>query len=639
MTALLTPSIDTRKAGARRFVLGLLLVLLAFVSLAPPDHNGDFVEYTLVAHAIATHGTPDIRLADIDTVKHAIPQWRHVYEFLEKDMVAGKEEVYAAFVRGRGGDVYAVHFFGYPALAAIPYKLFQLTGLPPFRCFLVVNAVMIFVLGMALLRLFGSATRAAAGLALFMLCGGMLYARWSSPECLSAAALLAALAYYGSGAFIRGGLLGGLATLQNPTILFFFGFAPLLRLCIDYQPAIGLAANLRRQVTGRAVAGLALGLALFALPPLFNLYQYGVPNIIVKKFSNSDFVSTTRFVSFFFDLNQGLLIGVPAVAAALLWTVFGKRHARTVPLLALAMLFMLALVVPAMAVLNWNSGAVGIMRYAFWAAMPLLFVLLWQAAQLPRWPRMAVTGIFAVQLVCMVHALSYTYVQFSPLALAALRWLPGQYHPEPEIFAERSANNDDYINPAHVYHWPREGQPVKWLYNTGHPGIEQKLCGTGQALAPANAVTDTYRGWRYVDGALLCRQEGAGVIRLTLPQFQYSQGVQLAQGWSGPEAGGGEWDGVWSNGDASTLSIDLPADKRTSTLTLLGHYFEGNRRTRVAVDGRDAGWVELDKRNTIPLGHIQGTRITVTLRHEAPAQPNGQDTRKLAFFLTGIEVK
>jgi hypothetical protein len=634
----LTALIESETPGLRRFALGLLLVLLAFVAAVPPDHNGDFVEYTLVTHAIATHGTPDIRLSDIAAVKQAIPERANVYEFLENDMRAGKQDVYAAFVRGRGGDVYAVHFFAYPALAAIPYKLLGLVGLPPFKCFLVVNAAAVFVLGLALFRLFGSVNRAAAGLALFMLCGGILYARWSSPECLSAATLLAALVYYGTGAPVRGGLLGGLATLQNPTILFFFGFAPLLRLCIDYRPALGVVTNVRRQITARAVAGLALGLALFALPPLFNLVQYGVPNIIVKKFSDSSFVSLTRLVSFFFDLNQGMLFGVPAVVVGLLWVARGKRS-RAFAMAGLAVLFTLALAVPAMAVLNWNSGAVGMMRYAFWASMPLLFVLLWRAAQLPRWQGAALAAVVLVQGLCTEQALTYSYVQLSPLARIALRVAPGLYHPEPEIFAERTAQNDDYINPANIYHWPRDGQPVKWLYNTAQPGIEQKLCGAGRTLSTQNRFTDTYRGWRYVDGALHCQQEDAGIIRLTLPQFQYSQGVQLTRGWSGPEAGGGVWDGVWSDGPVSTLSIAVPADKTSGTLTLLGHYFEGNRRTRVTVDGRDLGWIELDKRNDMRLDQIRGGRIVVTLQHETSTQPNPQDTRKLAFFLQGIEVR
>ena len=69
-----------------------------------------------------------------------------------------------------------------PPLAAIPFKLLQLAGLPPYKCFQIVNLGFIFILGLALFRLFGCARRAMFGVGLFMLCGGVLYWNWCSPE-------------------------------------------------------------------------------------------------------------------------------------------------------------------------------------------------------------------------------------------------------------------------------------------------------------------------------------------------------------------------------------------------------------------------------------------------------------------------
>src|SRR5471030_1954288 len=91
--------------AARRYVLTLLLALFALLALVKPDHNGDFIEYTLVASALASHGTPDVRLDDIADLKRMVPDKAWAYELLEKDMVAGKPDVYAAFERGRGGNV------------------------------------------------------------------------------------------------------------------------------------------------------------------------------------------------------------------------------------------------------------------------------------------------------------------------------------------------------------------------------------------------------------------------------------------------------------------------------------------------------------------------------------------------------
>jgi hypothetical protein len=620
-------------------MLAMLAALAALLACVEPVNNGgDFLEYTVQTVAVASHGTPDVRLSDLATVKRLLPQQAWAYALLEDDMVAGKHEVYAAFVRGRDERVYAVHFFAFPLLAAVPFKLLEWGGLAPFRCYQLLNLSLVFVLGLALYRLYGQGWKAGLGLLLFMGCGGVLYWPWSSPECLSAAALLAGLLFYVSGAPLRGSLLGGLAALQNPTIIFFFGFAPLLRLVADWQPALGLAGNLRRQLPRRTLAALAAGVALAALAPLFNLYQYGVPNIIVKKFSDPGLISLTRLASFFFDLNQGMLIAVPGVALALL-ALRTPQARRGALLLAVALLFVLAVTVPALAVLNWNSGAVGIMRYVAWAAMPLLLVLYWRLHLLQRWPAVLLTAAGALQALCMAHALRYDYIHFSPLAELALRVAPAYYHPEPEIFAERSTGTDNYLHAAQLYVYPQHGQPVKWLYHAGEPGIEARLCGAGMRLGPHNRLTDSTRGWRYLDGQPQCEVDRTQPIRLQLADMQQARALQLQAGWSEPGAGGGIWDGAWSIDERSQLEIALPPQWPLHWLQFHGHYADGNRRTRVLVNGTDLGWVALDQPAALAVTAPADGRLHIELRHEAPQLAGNGDPRRFAYFLQGVTLR
>lgn len=491
-----------RMAGTSwRFGAALALLLALVFMFAKPRHNGDVAEYALVTIALAAHGTPDIRAADLAAGRVRMPSQNYTYDQLEKSFADPAHPVWPAFARGADQNIYAIHFFGYPLLAAGPYKLLEMAGADPFRCYLVVNLAAAFVLGLALFRFFGSAVKALLGLGLFTLCGGALYLGWSSPEYLSAAALLAALLYYGAGAPLAGCLLAGLAAQQNPTIVFFFVFAPLLQLLAGYDRQAGLAANVARVLQRRQLLALAAGGALFALPILFNLWQYGVPNIIAKRFSDPGLVSILRLVSFYFDLNQGMVIAIPGVAVALAaWAWRGSQRAA----LAASLLLTLALALPALAVLNWNSGAAGVMRYAFWAAMPLLYVLLLQLRGMARWPAAALVLLAAAQLGAMAHAKSYGYVEFSPAAKAVLERAPQWYHPEPEIFAERQFGNDDYIKPEHIYVRRVDGKAVTTLFNARQPGIEEQLCGAGKRLAANNATADTTRGWRYLHGEPRC---------------------------------------------------------------------------------------------------------------------------------------
>ena len=485
---------------AWRFPVLLALVLAIMVARTTPLPWGDVVEYMVNTVAIADHGTPDIRVEDVGRMRTLLPGlFVEPYDQLERGLRDPAEPLLTGFVRGRDGDVFAIHFFGYSLLAALPFKLYEALGLPPFKAYLTVHAAALFVLGLALRRFFRSDLKAWAGLALFMLCGGMLYLRWTNPECLSAALLLAGLLFFTSGAPIAGGVLAGIASLQNPTIVFFFGFAPLFKLLLDYDRARSFGANLRATLSRRTVAGLAAGMAVFALPPLFNLWQFGVPNIIATLFSDAGLVGGTRLASFYFDLNQGMIIGIPGVALALLLSL--RQRAGIV---LLALLFTLVLAVPTMAVLNWNSGAAGVMRYAFWASMAFLFALLAILRSQARWPRVLVGGAMALQLAAMLHAQSYTYIEFSPAARLMLAHAPQRYHPEPEIFGERTTHTDDYtIRPQQVFTLAL-GDTVKTLVNDANPHRDAQLCGAGKVLAPGLPQVASTGGWRYIDGPLRC---------------------------------------------------------------------------------------------------------------------------------------
>jgi hypothetical protein len=474
----------------------LLLLLAVLFAVTPPYYGGDVVEYTAETVALATHASPDIRLADVDRTLQLTPYLGGPLGLLRQGMAAGDEKLYAAFMRGRDGKVYSIHALGYPALAVPPFKLLERLGLPPFKAFQVVNYAAVFILGLALWRFFGSGPRAMFGVVLFLGCAGILYLDWTSPECLSAACLLAGLLLFLCDAPIAAGLLGGVAGLQNPTLVFFFVFAPLLKLQLD---RVGL--------TRRTVAGLLPGAALYALPTLFSLAIFGVPNVIAKYFTLPELINATRLVSFFFDLNQGMMLGIPGVAAALaLWGWHaGPGARRNGATLALCLLFTLAMMLPSLAVPNWNSGAAGVMRYAFWASMPILLALLLRLRAQARWPAALVAGLVLVQAGAMWHASTYAYTRFSPLAKMALAWAPYQYHPEPEIFAERASNNDDYIWPDKVYTHKEPGQVQKILYCPADARSDALLCGEGAEPGPDNHVVESTHGWRYIDGPVHCR--------------------------------------------------------------------------------------------------------------------------------------
>ena len=624
----------------RRFALGLLLLLAPLLIFENVALEGDVAEYSLVTVALASHESPDIRLQDIARARELAPELAGPYELLEKGMREGDDHLYAAFIRGRTGDVYAVHFFAYPLLAAVPYKLFEAAGVHPFRTFLAVNLAAVFVLGLALRRMFGNNVRAFIALVLFMLCGGALYVSWTSPEFVSAALLLAALTLYTSGARLAGAICAGIASLQNPTIVFFFGAAPLLQLLLQYEHHLSFTANVKRVLAIRHLAALVAGVAVFACAPLFNVWQFGVPNIIAKLFADGSMIGTTRLYSFFFDLNQGMLIGIPALVAALAcwgWksSCLGWRSEAGI-LIACSSLT-LALAIPALSIYNWNSSAAGIMRYAFWSAMPLLFALLLRLKHHAQWPRATLAAFIVVQAGAMLHASSYHFLEYSPLARNVMQYAPGLYHPEPEIFAERMSGRDDYVNPSQIYSREANGSRVTTLYNRQRGSSEAALCGEGRTVSRKSLLTDLDRGWRYVDGPIHCEVNTA-YRSFRIDQFKTGIGISLGEGWSQPESNGSGWDGVWSDGRLSEITVSKgPAPE---TLTFAGHYFSGNTRTRVTVNGVDLGWHQLAQTATLTLPEkARNGIIRIELEHDAPRTATEDDRRQLALFLTELTLR
>lgn len=304
---------------ARQFMLLLFLAGSLLLTIRP-WMVGDIDEYAAMTIALAEHGTPDIRIADLEKARSLLPQLASFFDTNIEGMRSNLLHPKAGFHRGLDGSYYAIHFFAYSALAVLPFKALEAIGLSPLKCYQIVNLTFVFLLGLTLHRVFNSDTRALAGLGLFLLCGGLYYWNWSSPECMSAAALLTGMLLFAGNAPIRAGMITGLAAMQNPPVVFLLAFAPLLHLCIHYRHGIGWRDNLANSLTRDTLIGLGIGGTLFALPVLFNLLTFGEPSVLATVATDFESASLYQLYSFFLDLNQGMIIGIPGVLLALaLW--------------------------------------------------------------------------------------------------------------------------------------------------------------------------------------------------------------------------------------------------------------------------------------------------------------------------------
>nr|WP_314863335.1 hypothetical protein [uncultured Undibacterium sp.] len=625
------------------FVFAVLILCFAAFVLKKVRLQGDLDEYVSMSAALSAHYSPDIQATDLRRVQELVPGMKERLQSVENGIESGEQVPKAGFYRGNNGRVYAIHFFTYSALAAIPFQIFQLTGLPPVQSFLLVNLVFIFILALSFFKFFESSSKAFFALFLFFLCGGWNYCFWLGPETMSAVSVCAAIICYFGGRHLASGILLGLSATQNPPVILALFFIPLLRLVSSYLPDRSFLANFKLQFSRKMLAGLGISAVFFLCCIGFNLWAFGVPNIIAKVATSTSLIGWDRLISIFFDLNQGMLIGFAGIWGGIVILMFQSLQCRQdfiryFVLLLVTVAFSVAMALPALTTGNWNSGAVGMMRYAFWAGMPFLalFLILWKKSQ--RSNILLLSLLVFTQLLCSKSSLRYSEVEFSPIAQVFLRHFPDLYNPEPEIFVERMAQKDGAeLSVDKFYAFDYQGKRNKTLFHHLNADLDRQLCGEGLVLGLDNQSVSAAYGWRYLNGSPHC------IVAKTIDVEAFSDPakVRFDLGWSKVELAGGIWNGRWSDGLNSVITIPLPPNQKARGVKLIGHYFGRNTRTRILVNDKDLGWFDLAAAPMIQFP-VTSSAVKLDLRHEYPhdpqAVPDFPDSRRLSVFLQSLVI-
>jgi hypothetical protein len=638
----LAPGLPAPAASSfKRFVLLLSLLIVALFVQTRPEPNGDFLEYSATTIALARHGTPDIRPADIDVALRLVPDrgTQALFQKAKEAILRGEQTPLPGYYRSTDGHTYAIHFFAYSALAALPFRILLETGGDPLKAYQAANYLGLWVLGLSLFWFFGSAARAFAGLALFMASGAVLYLNWTSPEILTASCLLSGLVLAARQRPVAAGVLVGLAAMQNPPLVFFSIFAPLFDLFDTRLPPGSkfLGAVRALLAEGRLAGSVACGV-LALLPFAFFQWKFGTPSLIATFSTDARLANLTRLLSYYLDPNQGMILAVPALPLLLLFCFPKQQRVRGALKLLAAVAFMFVLELPTLSTTNWNSAATGVMRYVVWGAIPLLFLAFSYLRDMPRWPLALLAAVFAVQVGAMVHDRQYGYTEFSPLGRYLLDHAPRLYNPEHEIFFERVVHADGSVLVDGVVGYPAHA-PVKVLFNANSDAVHAALCGAGKGLADDSGLVEMPAGWRYVHAPFKCVARAAP-REIRARAFADPASLVLREGWSGVELHGGDWDGVWSNGPRSRFLVPA-AGTQFKQIQITGHYIPGVGGSRVIINGRDLGRFDLDVTPAIPLPPLRpGERgYEIELRHDVAKPLAPPDPRLLAFFLRVIKLR
>ncbi|MCC2974514.1 hypothetical protein [Massilia sp. IC2-476] len=638
--ALATSTAIMRKAAS--IGAAFLFAVFAVLCLSKARLIGDGMEYLTMAQGFVAHASPELRQSDVDAIG-AMPPGALTRGGLPPQLladtyrrVAHDTPIDGGYARARDGSVHAIHFWLYSLLAAPFYAVVTLLGKNPFMALVALNLA-ILAAGACCLRAWLPGTRLPE-LGLAALLGPLYYTVWIGPEVMAGVCvLLATLAALRRDPALAV-LLAGLGASQNPSIAGLIPASAAYVLLLRRFPATALFAPRERGAQRwRAILLVTAGVVLAALPFVHNQALFGMPSIISRYYFDLALVTPDRLFSFLFDLNQGLVIGLPGLlscAAIVALRLDPVRRRAWLLHLGLAILLMLGMALPTLAATNWNSGALYLSRYAYWTSMPILAVCLAGLVRLD-----ARTRVLALVLAIVLQGLAgwQAYRGRTPAFIAQGRlasWVldhaPQLYNPDPEIFLERERRSDGSMDYDDVVIHSGPDGPTKLMRFWSNPR-DGDLCEPGMQLA-ADGVVTLASGWRYYNAPLRCEPATPGLRIVVGP----SMPPILERGWSSIEGGA-----VWTDGPRSTLRIALPQGRRVRYLGLDGHYVEGVRASRLRVNGIDLGEQVLGRGPlALPAAAAGAALLEITLEHRLPARPaNAPDQRALGFFLRGVLVE
>ncbi|MEO6967150.1 MAG: hypothetical protein ABI132_01655 [Rhodanobacteraceae bacterium] len=468
-----------------------LLVLVAGTALAimywgswSPGLSGDGFEYLSMSEALLRHGTPDVRIDDLQEFMRKKPN--------DKSFAQFDSEVINLFRHGNGGGTfflagksrfYSYHFWLYslidvPALAAC-----QWLQIPLVSSFLLTNTLLF--LGLIALIAFGTPWRFRRKFLLALLalgCGSTFYLSRSGPESMCFSLLLAGLLLLETRRFGYALFAFAVAAQQNPPI----GFLAIVAGAIACWQALQQwrAESWNRQIAKRFLALIPGAIVLIA-SPVFYLIEFGTPNLIMKAGgSKASLISGYRLASLFFDLNQGMVLVMPGIflSVAVLLAPDARNPKRSTWIAGALVLMMMLMALPALTAPNWNAGSAIITRYAYWLSAPLIYATALLLDSLLR-PVVFVAWSIALVLIQImvlgyfgIRGTAYSYVQMSPIATWLLHHHPSWYRPVPEIFVERGLHAENTFQDGYAYLYVRHGRLATVLSRNERVYAIAELC-------------------------------------------------------------------------------------------------------------------------------------------------------------------
>ncbi|MDR8909140.1 hypothetical protein [Burkholderia multivorans] len=361
----------------KKFVWVAVVLIVFFAGLSVrqirPSVSGDGIEYTLMAHALLDHGTPNITQDDYEKVMSYRGDVRtNVPE------VAGMFPLTTSppFFRDIDGRYYSYHFWLY-SLFVVPFLfVIKLFGMATPWAFVATNLAFALIASCVICtwRGIGREQRLLL-LTLYWSSGTIPYIRWTHPEVFSASLLVVAMVMVLSRHYVTGAIAAAMVAQQNPPALFLVAIFLTIDFVSGFKKTGVIVPTLRKLLCWI----VCVALAFFSIGFCYVHFRTG--NLIANSgFTRVDLISIERLWSLYFDLNQGIIVLLwPLLVIVPVMVVCGltakKLKTQNFVVAIALMCASIVMAVPSVSATNFNSGGAFVLRYAYWASVPVLFAV------------------------------------------------------------------------------------------------------------------------------------------------------------------------------------------------------------------------------------------------------------------------
>lgn len=492
-----------------KFYLLISLLFVFLVTLTIFSRNwihyphGDGVDYVLMTESFFNHGTPDLQPKDaLNYLNYKDKRDINIYRakaFTKAlEVEPGKNDL-NYYTSKANQKLYNFHFWFY-SLISLPARVFLWhLDADISIAYLMTNLLILYLGVWMIFHLKQISLRRKIFLSLLMIFSPIFwYLDWAHTEVYSSVLIFLSLLYFFEKRYYLALLFSALAAIQNQALIL-------------VSATIGIYILYREGIRWKVLLKAGLCSIWAFLPMIFYFYHFGDYSLIDgEHYLESRFMSWKRVWSLFFDLNQGMILGIPLILFGLFFFLIKDLIKRKFRLEYLFLLPFIAMVAVIIKTTNWNHGSVVMNRYAVWCGVLLIVIFEHRLRELKAKFYYLIISLVIISQAILIfsqHNFNYVYYWSSNELNSLTRYIwanhPSWYNPEPQIFQARVQWPElSYTDSVRVY-TTLEDKIVKMQVT--ETSIEQlkKRGVEPHKVDSIKSELNYHRGYAYIDLPLL----------------------------------------------------------------------------------------------------------------------------------------